>query len=85
MVDPEPNDPKTPPPKKGILTDDEGNVSSMRVISVLCVITAIGLALIYVLGQTQAEKVVDLTLLFLVAGTAPKLLQKAVEKWGGLK
>ena len=57
----------------------------MRVISVLCVITAIGLALIYVLGQTQAEKVVDLTLLFLVAGTAPKLLQKAVEKWGGLK
>lgn len=75
----------TQPPQKGILTDDEGNLSSMRVISIMCVLTAIGLAFIYVLGGTGAEKVVDLTLLFLVAGTAPKLLQKAVEKWGGIK
>ena len=67
--------------KVGILTDDEGNLSSIRLSMIVCVIAAIGLA-----ARTMAQGTFDpggnLVLIFLAAGIAPKTFQKFAEKMG---
>ncbi len=66
-------------PKVGIMTDDQGNPSSMRWMSMGCVVVAVliaGYAMLYGKGDPG----IDLTLIFLVAGLAPKTFQKFAEK-----
>lgn len=71
------DDDKTP--KVGIMTDDQGNPSSMRWMSMGCVVVAVLIA-VYAMYQGKADPGIDLTLIFLVAGLAPKTFQKFAEK-----
>ena len=63
----------------GVMTDDEGNPSSMRWMSVGCVVFTIifGCWTMYA-GKTEPG--LNLVLIFLVAGFAPKTFQKFAEK-----
>ena len=63
----------------GVFTDDEGNPLSMRWMSVGCVIAALGFG-IWAMGLNQADPGVNLVLIFLTAGLAPKTFQKFAEK-----
>ena len=66
--------------KVGYLTDDNGNPSSMRLMSVGCVLAAVlfgGISMY--LGKSDPG--VDLVLIFLGAGLAPKTFQKFAEQW----
>ena len=74
------NDKKTP--RTGIMTDHEGNPSSMRWMSVGCVIVAVAFGC-WTLYQGQEEPGLNLVLVFLVAGFAPKTAQKFAEKMIG--
>ena len=75
----------------GLLEDDEGNLSSMRVMSFIALITSIILAGMTVqssLESVEAKKKdhtigVNITIAFLVAAFAPKAIQKYAEKYGG--
>ena len=66
---------------RGIFSEnDEGTVSSMRVMSFIALITAIGIAVIpyFVDGCEQGDRMH--VLYFLTAAFAPKAVQKFAEK-----
>jgi len=65
--------------KKKYLTDDHGNPSSMRLMSMLALIVAAGLALIQVFKLGSGDDKTELVLYFLVAAFAPKAVQKFAE------
>ena len=67
---------------KKFFSDDQGNPSSMRLMSFLGLLIAGGLALSMVMGWGSAEgnKQTELVLYFLVAAFAPKAVQKFAEK-----
>lgn len=65
--------------KVGIFTDDQGNPSSMRWMSVGCVVFSAILAA-WTMYAGKTEPGLDLVLVFLVAGFAPKTVQKFAEK-----
>ena len=64
---------------KGYLTDDTGNPSSMRLMSMLALVVAAVLAGVEVLGWGSGESKTELVLYFLVAAFAPKAVQKFAE------
>ena len=65
---------------KSYLTDDQGAPSSMRLMSILALIVAAGLACVEVFGWGTGEKNTELVLYFLIAAFAPKAVQKFAEK-----
>jgi len=69
-----------PGPETGYFTDDNGNVSSMRVRSFLALVVAAALAAVEVFGWGSCESKTELVLYFLVAAFAPKAVQKFAEK-----
>ena len=64
---------------KSYMTDDQGNPSSMRLMSLLALIVAAFLAVAEVFGWGSGESKTELVLYFLVAAFAPKAVQKFVE------
>lgn len=73
----EDDDKKTP--KVGIMTDHEGNPSSMRWMSVGCILFAVVFGC-WTMYQGKEDPGMSLVLIFLVGGFAPKTLQKFAEK-----
>ena len=65
---------------KGYLTDEQGSPSSMRLMSLLALFVAAGLACVEVFNLGAGEKNTELVLYFLVAAFAPKAVQKFAEK-----
>lgn len=65
---------------KGYMTDDQGNPSSMRLMSMLAFLVAAALALVEAFGLGSGESKTELVLYFLVAAFAPKAVQKFAEK-----
>ena len=65
---------------KRFLSDDQGNPSSMRLMSMLALIVAAGLAFVEVMGWGSNGSKTELVLYFLVAAFAPKAVQKFAEK-----
>lgn len=66
--------------KAGVLTDDEGNVSTMRFLSWLCVFAAIGgMCIIGFRDNAPVDSLEMLVLYFLIFGIGGKGAQKAVE------
>ena len=68
---------------KRFLADDQGNLSSMRLMSMLALVVAAGLACVEVLGWGSGESKTELVLYFLVAAFAPKAVQKFAERKPG--
>lgn len=64
---------------KGWFTDDQGSPSSMRLMSMLALIVAAGLACVEAFGWGSGESKTELVLYFLVAAFAPKAVQKFAE------
>ena len=63
------------------MTDDKGNPSFMRLMSLLALLIAGGLACVEVLGWgSSGDGKTELVLYFLVAAFAPKAVQKFAEK-----
>ena len=65
---------------KRFLSDDQGNPSSMRLMSMLALIVAAVLATVEVMGWGSNGGKTELVLYFLVAAFAPKAVQKFAEK-----
>ena len=65
---------------KSYMTDDQGNPSSMRLMSMLALAIAGGLACVEVFGWGSSDGRTELVLYFLIAAFAPKALQKFAEK-----
>lgn len=65
---------------KRFLSDDQGNPSSMRLMSMLALIVAAALAFVEAFGWGANESKTELVLYFLVAAFAPKAVQKFAEK-----
>ena len=65
---------------KNWLSDHEGNPSSMRLMSLLALLVAAGLACVEVFGWGSGSDKTELVLYFLVAAFAPKAVQKFAEK-----
>ncbi len=65
---------------KRFLSDDKGNPSSMRLMSMLALIVAAVLAFVEVMGWGSNGSKTELVLYFLVAAFAPKAVQKFAEK-----
>ena len=65
--------------KKQLFSDDQGNPSSMRMMSMLALVVAAGLAAVEVFGWGSGEDNTELVLYFLVAAFAPKAVQKFAE------
>ena len=65
---------------KRFLTDDDGNPSSMRLMSMLALLVAAGLACVEVFGWGSGDSKTELVLYFLVAAFAPKAVQKFAER-----
>ena len=61
------------------MTDNDGNPSSMRMMSMLALITAAVLACVEVFGWGSGSGKTELVLYFLVAAFAPKAVQKFAE------
>ena len=64
---------------KSWLTDDQGSPSSMRLMSMLALLIAGGLACVEVFGWGSKSGSTELVLYFLVAAFAPKAVQKFAE------
>ena len=64
---------------KGYFTDHHGNPSSMRLMSILALVIAGGLACVEVFGWGAEDGKTELVLYFLVAAFAPKAVQKFAE------
>ena len=62
------------------LSDHDGNPSSMRLMSLLALLVAAGLACVEVFGWGSESDKTELVLYFLVAAFAPKAVQKFAEK-----
>ena len=67
-------------PSQSIMTDDHGNLSSMRMMSMLSLAVAASLALVQVMGWGSGDNKTELVLYFLIAAFAPKTIQKFAEK-----
>lgn len=65
---------------KSYFTDDQGAPSSMRLMSILALLVAAGLACVEAFGWGTGESKTELVLYFLVAAFAPKAVQKFAEK-----
>lgn len=65
---------------KRYMTDDQGNLSSMRLMSMLALGVAAFLAVVEAFGLGSGESKTELVLYFLVAAFAPKAVQKFAEK-----
>lgn len=65
---------------KSYLSDDQGNPSSMRLMSILALVVAAILAAVEVMGWGSGESKTELVLYFLVAAFAPKAVQKFAER-----
>ena len=65
---------------KSWFSDNQGNPSSMRLMSFLALLIAGGLAAIEVFGWGSGGSKTELVLYFLVAAFAPKSVQKFAEK-----
>ena len=65
---------------KSWLTDNGGNPSSMRLMSILSLMIAGPLACVEVFGWGSGESKTELVLYFLVAAFAPKAVQKFAER-----
>ncbi|MCP4110579.1 MAG: hypothetical protein GY749_34495, partial [Desulfobacteraceae bacterium] len=66
--------------KNGYMQDDIGNMSSMRLMSLISLLAAIGIAAATLFLDVKTDTGTTLTVLFLTAAFCPKTLQKAVEK-----
>ena len=67
--------------KPGFFEDNEGNPSSMRLMSIIALLSSIGFGLISVLHDKaqDSENGVFITVAFLLAAFAPKAFQKFAE------
>ena len=63
---------------KSVLQDDQGNPSSMRLMSLIALFTAIGLAIAPFISVHEGDPIH--VLYFLTAAFAPKAVQKFAEK-----
>ena len=82
MAENDPNgraQPAAQPAGKNWLTDDQGSPSSMRLMSMLALLIAGGLACVEVFGWGAKSGSTELVLYFLVAAFAPKAVQKFAE------
>ena len=64
--------------KAGLFQDDDGNNSSMRLMSLISLLAAIGTAAADIAMNGNHQ---DLTVIFMAGAFAPKVLQKVAEKW----
>ena len=64
---------------KQFMTDNDGNPSSMRLMSMVALFVAAVLACVEVFGWGSGEDKTELVLYFLVAAFAPKAVQKFAE------
>jgi len=60
--------------------EDNGNPSSMRVLSFICLIVAISFGTVGLLNPVTEAIALNLTITFLTAAFAPKTIQKFAEK-----
>ena len=65
---------------KGFFCDDEGNPSSMRLMSMLSLLVAAALATVEVMAWGSGEGHSELVLYFLIGAFAPKAVQKFAER-----
>ena len=65
---------------KRFFSDDHGNPSSIRLMSMLALLIAGGLAVVEAMGWGSGDSKTELVLYFLVAAFAPKAVQKFAEK-----
>ena len=66
--------------KASLITDDDGNVSTMRALSWLCVLAAIGgMCIIGFRDDAPTDSLEMLVLYFLIFGIGGKGAQKAIE------
>lgn len=72
--------PTTQPQKAGFLQEDNGNNSSMRLMSFVALIASIVFGLITILHKDAGVNGLYITFGFLLAAFAPKALQKFAEK-----
>ena len=63
----------------GLLTDDLGNRSMMRLMSLLALIASIAFGGLTVSGSSNSNGGEAITMMFLLAAFAPKALQKYIE------
>ena len=63
----------------GFLQEDNGNNSSMRLMSFIALITAIVFGLVTLFNENAKEVGINLTFSFLVAAFTPKAVQKFAE------
>ena len=70
----------TVPQKKGILTDDQGKSSMMRLMSLVALVASIWFAWMTMTdGNSHSNEGVYITTAFLLSAFAPKALQKFIE------
>ncbi|MYC72289.1 MAG: hypothetical protein F4X17_16420 [Gemmatimonadetes bacterium] len=65
------------------MNDPQGNPSAMRLMSMLSLVCAIGLAIVEVMGWGDQQGKSELVLYFLAAAFAPKAVQKFAEQRTG--
>ena len=71
--------PERAKPKKGILSDDSGAPSSMRLMSMIALFTSIGFGWVTITKDLISYNGIYITIGFLLAAFAPKALQKFAE------
>jgi hypothetical protein len=62
-----------------IVTDNEGNVSTVRIMSLICLAMAMYVTFLDTLGYAKGDNVVMWGTMYLVAAFAPKVVQKFAE------
>lgn len=66
----------------GMLQEDNGNYSSMRLMCIISLVAAIGAASLVIYGK-GGDNGMMIFLIFMVGAYAPKLVQKFIEKYIG--